>query len=128
MSRRSDEELAQAWHQLMRNYHHVTCSLDKALEANHGISGSDFEVLQQLYGAENRELKMNDLADQVHLSQSALSRLVARLEKDGLIERCMCEQDRRSVFARLSKTGAKRYEQAKPTQRAILRDAATAHQ
>jgi DNA-binding MarR family transcriptional regulator len=110
----------------MRSYHRLTCRLDRELETNHGISGSDFEVLQQLYASKDRSAKMNELAENVHLSQSALSRLVARLEKDGLIERCMCTEDRRAVFAQLTKAGAERYEAARPTQRAVLRDAATA--
>jgi DNA-binding MarR family transcriptional regulator len=51
--------------------------------------------------------------------------LIARLEKDGLVERGMCADDRRSVWAKLTAAGAKRYTQAKPTQRAILRDQAS---
>ena len=38
---------------------------------------------------------MQDLAPLVHLSQSALSRTVGRLEKDGLVNRTMCPEDRR---------------------------------
>jgi DNA-binding MarR family transcriptional regulator len=34
----------------------------------------------------------------------------------------MCQEDRRSVFAQITAEGAKRYEQARPTQRAILRE------
>ena len=55
-----------------------------------------------------------------HLSQSALSRLIGRLEHDGLVERTMCSDDRRGIFALLTDAGRTRYEQAKPTQRAVL--------
>jgi DNA-binding MarR family transcriptional regulator len=63
---------------------------------------------------------MQELADAVALSQSALSRLVARLEREGLVERCMCDQDRRGIYANLTDAGRERFEQALPTQREVL--------
>lgn len=66
----------------------------------------------------------HELSGLVHLSQSALSRLVTGLEKDGLVERTMCADDRRSVFTELTVDGRARYEAAKPVQRAILRNEA----
>ena len=121
MSAQSDEELAASWHRLMGSYHRVVCVLDRELEAAHGISLSDFEVLQQLHAAPEEGMRMHELGEQVHLSQSALSRLIARLERDGFVERCMCVEDRRSVIARITPAGDERYQQARPTQRAILR-------
>ena len=57
----------------------------------------------------------------MHLTQSALSRLIARLERDGLVERSMCTDDRRSVWVCITAAGIERYRAARPTQRAILR-------
>jgi DNA-binding MarR family transcriptional regulator len=123
VSKRSDDDLARAWHELMSRYHHVSCVLDRALQADYGISGSEFAVLEQLAEARpDCSLKMHDLGEHVHVSQSALSRLVARLETDGLIERVMCVEDRRSVFARLTPAGRELYKAARPTHRQILRD------
>lgn len=126
MSRRSDEELAEAWHDLMGRYHRALCTLDRELLSEHHISASDFEVLQQLHGAPAHTMRMHELGDHVHLTQSALSRLIARLERDGLVERCMCPDDRRSVMTSITAEGVRRYKAAKPTQRAILRDQAVA--
>ncbi|MCU1655924.1 MAG: transcriptional regulator, MarR family [Pseudonocardiales bacterium] len=125
VSRRSDEELAAAWHDLMGRYHRLTCRLDRELETAHGISVSDFEVLQQLHGAPDGCMRMHELAENVHLTQSALSRLIGRLERDGLVDRTMCTDDRRSVFTTITKAGVERYLAARPTQRAILREQAT---
>ena len=125
MSRRSDDELARAWHELMGRYHRTTCVLDRELEAAHGIGSSDFEVLQLLYeSGRDGSVRMSDLGQQAHLTQSALSRLVARLERDGLVERTMCAQDRRSVFTTITPAGRELYRSARATQRAVLREAA----
>ena len=58
----------------------------------------------------------------MHLSQSALSRVVARLEAEGLVERVMCKTDRRGVFACLTEAGRERHAQARPTHRGVLRE------
>lgn len=121
MATTSDDALAAQWHELMGRYQRLSCTLDRELQAAHGLTASDFEVLEQLHGSTLRALRMHELGDRVHLTQSALSRLVARLERDGLLERTMCTEDRRSVLVKLTDGGAARYRQARPTQRAILR-------
>jgi DNA-binding MarR family transcriptional regulator len=63
---------------------------------------------------------MQDLAEAVHLSQSALSRVVGRLEAEDLVARKMCTSDRRGIFACLTEQGRSRYEAARPTHRAVL--------
>ena len=116
------DDLAAACPDLSVSYHRVLCALDRELQAGHGLTSSEFEVLELLWAASDHKRRMSDLADNVHLSQSALSRVVARLEKDGLVERSMCANDRRSVFAELTAEGETRYCAARPTQRAILAD------
>jgi DNA-binding MarR family transcriptional regulator len=125
LSLQDDDTLAAEWHQLMSRYQRLTCALDRELTANHGLSASEFEVLQQLHQARPRSLRMGELADGAHLSQSALSRLVTRLVDDGLVQRADCPNDRRSLFVELTDAGEERYAQARPTQRRVLRDEGT---
>ena len=117
-----DDELAADWHELMNRYHRITCQLDRELSTQHQLTVSEFEVLQQLAGAPDNSLRMHELGENAHLTQSALSRLISRLESDGLVERGMCFEDRRSVWAKLTPAGVTRYKAAKPTHRAILRE------
>ena len=117
----NEDQLAAEWHELMGRFRRLLCSLDRELENKHGITASDFEVLQLLVEAPKGKLRLHELGERAHLTQSALSRLVAKLEAEGLVERCMCDDDRRSVFATITASGRKRYVQARPTQRAILR-------
>jgi len=118
------DALAADWHQMLGRYHRTTCALDRALIAGHSITVSDFEVLQQLHAA-NGCLRMHELAEQVHLTQSALSRLITRLEKAGLVARGMCEDDRRAVWTEITAAGKECFVAARPTHRAILLDQAS---
>jgi len=68
---------------------------------------------------------MQELASAVHLSQSALSRTVGRLEKDGLVGRTMCPEDRRGIAVCLTAEGRERYEAARPTHRRVLAETLT---
>jgi DNA-binding MarR family transcriptional regulator len=120
--RNNDDALAADWHQLMGRYQRLMCALDRELGNTHDLTASEFEVLQQLELADECSLRMNVLGDSAHLSQSALSRLVSRLERDGLVERKACEQDRRSLFVALTDAGRERYADARPTQRRVLRE------
>jgi DNA-binding MarR family transcriptional regulator len=126
MARATDDEvLAQEWHHLMGRYQRLMCSLDREL-ATHDLTASEFEVLQQLSDATECSLRMSELAESAHLTQSALSRLVSRLERDGLVGRKACDNDRRALFVSLTDAGRARYAEARPTQRRVLREDGTA--
>ncbi|MFI9276123.1 MarR family winged helix-turn-helix transcriptional regulator [Kitasatospora sp. NPDC052896] len=115
--------LVTEWRALLARHAATTCALDRELGERHGLGMSDFEVLERLAEAPaevGAKLRVQELADKVHLSQSALSRLVGRLEKAGLIERVMCDLDRRGIYVSLSPLGRDRYEAARPLQREVL--------
>jgi DNA-binding MarR family transcriptional regulator len=120
-SRVSKPQVTDTWRELQERHARVSCALDKRLQDEHRLSTSEFEVLEQLagVGCQDHE-RMQDLADAVRLSQSALSRLVGRLEEQGLITRQMCQDDRRGIYAWLTDDGRARYEAALPTHRAVL--------
>jgi DNA-binding MarR family transcriptional regulator len=121
MQQHADDALAASWHELMTRYNRLQCRLDRDLQAQHDLTSSEFEALQQLASAEEA-LTMGVLGEHVHVTQSALSRLVGRLEAAGLVSRTMCAEDRRSVRVCLTGAGRERFEAARPTQRAILRE------
>ncbi len=63
--------------------------------AEHDLVPSEFEVLMRLARSPGGQLRMNDLARQIGLSSSGLTRLADRLEGRGLIERRPCPEDGR---------------------------------
>ena len=113
-------EIVDVWHELLDRYARSVSALERALEHEHGLGVSEYEVLERLATGEKDERRMQDLAEAVHLSQSALSRVVARLEADGLVTRAMCAEDRRGIFACLTDAGRERYAAALPAHRAVL--------
>jgi DNA-binding MarR family transcriptional regulator len=98
----------------------ICAALEHELGERHALGVSDFEVLDRL--AENPEGKCRaqDLAESVHLSQSALSRLVDRLLKNSLVERSACDNDRRGIYVVLTPAGQRRHAEAAATHRDVL--------
>jgi DNA-binding MarR family transcriptional regulator len=115
-----DGALQQAWRALITAKVVTWNSLERELGEQFGLGVSDFEVLEWLAEKPDHTCRLQDLADAVHLSQSALSRLTDRLERHGLVERCACDMDRRGTNVVLTEAGARKHLQALPTHREVL--------
>ncbi len=111
----------EAWRGLLRVHASVLKALDAEMEATHGLPLTSYEVLIQLADAPDHRMRMCDLADSVLLSRSGMSRLVDRLERDGLLIRCACAHDARGAFACITEAGLGLLEQARPTHVAGIR-------
>src|SRR5690242_17120259 len=81
---------ARAWRGLLRAYACLAKRLDSELEQAHSLQLTSYEVLHHLQQASGERMRMCELADQAQLSRSGLTRLVDRLERDGLLQRCSC--------------------------------------
>jgi DNA-binding MarR family transcriptional regulator len=118
----TDDALIGAWRELLGDHARAHGAIERALKA-HGLGVSEFEVLDRLAGDGDDKRRMHDVGEALHLSQSALSRVVARLERDGLATRGLCPEDRRGIYVCLTDAGRERYEAARPAHRAALADA-----
>jgi DNA-binding MarR family transcriptional regulator len=116
----AEAELVRQWQELLARHAAVSAALEAELQQRHGLGVSEFEALDRLARCELGKCRGAELTDAVHLSQSAASRLVARMERDGLVERSMCEADRRGIFVVLTERGRERHAEARPTHRAVL--------
>ncbi|WP_327405895.1 MarR family transcriptional regulator [Streptomyces sp. NBC_01288] len=117
-AKKAEQALVDQWREMLALHARTQCELDRALH-QHGLCGSDFEVLDVLSG-DCDAFRVQEISERVHLSQSALSRLIARLEKDGLVERGMCAEDRRGVRVTLTDKGRTLHGEVLPLQRAVL--------
>ena len=116
----SEEALVERWRSLLTSYNEVAGDLERALHEGHDLTMGEFETLDRLIDTVTDECRMQELSGDMYLSQSALSRTVARLEKNGLVCRTMCEDDRRGVFVKLTDAGRRRHAEARKTHLAII--------
>ncbi|MGQ4418627.1 MarR family winged helix-turn-helix transcriptional regulator [Streptomyces sp. SAS_269] len=118
----ADARLEERWRDILTVHARTMCEIDRALHP-HGLGASDFEVLDILAAespAEGDQCRVQNLVGRVHLSQSALSRLIGRLEKDGLVKRSVCAEDRRGVWVALTRKGRDLHAEVLPLQRSVL--------
>jgi DNA-binding MarR family transcriptional regulator len=115
-----DPELVSRWRALVASHATVTAALEHDLGERHGLGVTEFEVLERLAENPGHQFRVQELAESVHLSQSALSRMIGRLEQHGLVQRSLCDNDRRGIYVCLTDAGRRRHAEALPTQRAVL--------
>jgi DNA-binding MarR family transcriptional regulator len=116
----TDDALVDAWRDLLASHARAHGALERALR-QHQLGVSEYEVLDRLAAERpDRQRRMQELGEAVHLSQSALSRVVGRLEDDGLVARGMCHDDRRGIYVCITEAGRNRYAAARPAHRAAL--------
>ena len=116
----SPADVVAAWRRMTAAHAAICAALERELGDRHALGVSDFEVLDRLAESPDRKCRSQDLAESVHLSQSALSRLVDRLVKNSLVERCACDDDRRGIYVVLTPGGLDRHREAAVTHREVL--------
>lgn len=122
MLKRSD-----SWLKLTQVVANVESALAAVLQARHGIGLSEYRALEVLARSPKSELRMQELATHLRLNQSSVSRLVERLERDGLTIRDLCPADKRGVYTVLTKEGRARLERAQPDYENALAAALAEH-
>ncbi|HZD02634.1 MAG TPA: MarR family transcriptional regulator [Actinomycetes bacterium] len=100
----TDTEL-RAWQALLHAHEQLVRVLDAELRAEHGITLHDYDVLVRLARAEDRTLRMSQLAERVMVPPSTLTRRVDRLVADGLVLRSRSPDDARLMLVRISEDG-----------------------
>ena len=95
-----------AWREFLRAHSAMLRRISRDLEQEGLPPLPWYDVLAALRDAPDRRLRQVDLAERVLLSNSGISRLVDRIEKDGLVDRVSCPSDRRSFHVQLTDAGA----------------------
>jgi DNA-binding MarR family transcriptional regulator len=105
----------EAWKAFLKAHRVVIDKIENDLEKAGVVPLTSYDVLLELSQAPDRKLRMSDLAAQVVLSRSGLTRLVDRLEKEGMLRREDTPSDRRGTQAVLTQKGFEALKQAWPT-------------
>ena len=110
-----DEEELFAWRGMLRAHAELVRTLDAELAREHDLPLSSYEVLLYLNDSGDGRMRMSELADSVLLSRSGLTRLVDRLERQGLLKRERCASDARGLFAEITPEGRSAFAAARQT-------------
>ena len=110
-----DAEELGAWRGMLRAHSALTKALDAELVRAHGLPLSSYEVLLFLADSPEGQMRMSELADGVLLSRSGLTRLVDRMQREGLLRRERCEDDARGWFAAITPKGRDLFTRARKT-------------
>ena len=110
-----DAEELGAWRGMLRAHSALTKALDAELVRAHGLPLSSYEVLLFLADSPEGQMRMSELADGVLLSRSGLTRLVDRMQREGLLRRERCEDDARGWFASITPQGRELFTRARKT-------------
>jgi DNA-binding MarR family transcriptional regulator len=114
------DQLLDKWNELEAEHARVREALEHRLQREHRLSLSEYEVLRRLSESPEGHRRIQELGEEIRLSQSALSRLVQRLEDDGYVSRKVCDHDRRGVYACVTDAGRKAEAEAHPTHVSVL--------
>ncbi|MEU4953538.1 MarR family winged helix-turn-helix transcriptional regulator [Streptomyces lavendulae] len=118
--------LAQGWCALSLLHGRIEAHIERALQTGHGLSVREYsllDVLSRQHSGPGGHLRMHQVAESVVLSQSATTRLVSRLEDRGLLNRYICDTDRRGIYTDVSQAGLALLAEARPTNDTALREA-----
>ena len=111
----------------LRAHAALTRELNTRLIAEHGLTLNDYEVLLQLAHAPDRQMRRVDLASEVLLTASGITRLLDGLERAGWVERAECPSDARVTYAQLTEAGLAKLREASATHLEAVRELLTAH-
>src|SRR5437899_6235406 len=111
----------QAWVALLRAHAATTRELSSLQVAEHGLTINDFECLLRLSRAEDKRMRRVDLAGELLLTASGVTRLLDGLEAAGDVERAACASDRRVTYAVLTAAGRTKLHEASESHMADIR-------
>lgn len=111
------------WVQLTKYVHYIETLIEKKMKQSYNLSLKEFYVLYEIYKAKGKKYKINDLIKIVDLSQSAMSRLIVRIEKPekALVVRQECVEDQRAMYIYLTEEGLKITESALNTYEKLIK-------
>ncbi len=117
-----DQDEFRVWRGFLRTHRTVTDELNRRLERAHDLTMLHYGVLITLITDPDRRLRMTDLAERVLTSPSGMTRAIARLAEDGLVERARDPGDGRSFVVHLTPRGLARLREAQVTHHACVRE------
>jgi DNA-binding MarR family transcriptional regulator len=109
------------WTRFLHVTHRLEHQIDRRLQDNHGLTHTQYEILVRLADADERAMRMSELADRIVTAKSAVTYQVNKLTEMGLVDRHKCDRDNRGTWVKLTPAGLERLEQAAPCILSLVR-------
>jgi DNA-binding MarR family transcriptional regulator len=119
-NRIADDHL-DAWRAMLNTHARLTTRIEDALDGAGLPQLAWYDVLWALHRAPGKTLRMGELAQEVTISRSGLTRLVDRIEAEGLLERRQSPADRRAVEVAITPAGSRLLRKMWPVYEDVLR-------
>lgn len=110
------------WSRLVRAHAAISRQLDSRLSAEHDLTINEYQVLLLLARADDRQMRRIDLASELVLSPSGITRMLDRLGAAGLVEKAKCSSDARVTYAVLTADGLSRLKAAGRSHDAVVEE------
>ena len=117
-----DDREQQAWRGYLAMQTELQAHLNRRLQADSGLSLSDFAVLVTLTDTDDGRLRARELAEAMQWEKSRLSHHLGRMQRRGLVERQECPDDARGAFVAVTDDGRRAIERAAPPHVETVRD------
>jgi DNA-binding MarR family transcriptional regulator len=118
---RQSSSAVDAWVRLLRAHAATTRDLSGRLYTDHDLTINDYEALLRLSRAEDEQMRRVDLAEELLLTASGVTRLLDGLERGGYVEKGSCPSDARVTYAVLTPLGREKLERASESHLAQVR-------
>ncbi len=122
MSTPKDRQLVDEWRSIQSAYFRTAGAIDRELEVRFDIGLNEFEILDLVADSVDSACRMKQLGERTPMTQSAMSKVVDRLQKAGLLTRQSCADDRRSLYLALTDAGRTLHASASAVHRTLLKE------
>jgi DNA-binding MarR family transcriptional regulator len=112
----------EAFVNLLRSHARTTRMLSAELVEEHGLTINDYEALLRLSRVDGGMMRRVDLAEELVLTPSGVTRLLDGLERAGLVEKASCPTDARVTYAALTEAGREKVRRASRSHIASVHD------
>ena len=112
MNNSNECQIIHHWMRFTKSYRMLEQKIEGRIKEKTGLYLNDFYLLYYLGESSQHKMKLQDACEKIQMSQSALSRLVQRLEEysEPIIRRSICNEDKRAVYISLTEKGKELYE------------------
>lgn len=112
MNNSNECQIIHHWMRFTKSYRMLEQKIEGRIREKTGLCLNDFYLLYYLGESSQHKMKLQDACEKIQMSQSALSRLVQRLEEynEPIIRRSICNEDKRAVYVSLTEKGKELYE------------------